>query len=95
MACRGLTQPDPARPDPARLNSAPERLVNVFVLQAASESQVKKLEEQLLETTRRGDDLQRVLTELSVAKTRLTGQSGGSDQERRLSRAVLGSSPPD
>lgn len=45
----------------------------VFVLQVSSESQVKKLEEQLSESTRRGDDLQRVLTELSVAKNRLTG----------------------
>lgn len=44
-----------------------------FMLQAASESQVRKLEEQLLEANRRGDDLQRALTELSVAKNRLTG----------------------
>lgn len=44
-------------------------------LQVSSESQVKKLEEQLSESTRRGDDLQRVLTELSVAKNRLTGNS--------------------
>lgn len=36
---------------------------------------MKKLEEQLAESTRRGDDLQRVLTELSVAKNRLTGNS--------------------
>lgn len=47
--------------------------VFVFTLQAASESQVRKLEEQLLEANRRGDDLQRALTELSVAKNRLTG----------------------
>lgn len=44
-----------------------------FALQVSSESQVKKLEEQLLETTRRNDDLQRMLTELGVAKNRLTG----------------------
>lgn len=43
------------------------------VLQASSESQIKKLEEQLSEANRRGDDLQRALTELSVAKNRLTG----------------------
>lgn len=36
---------------------------------------MKKLEEQLSESNRRGDDLQRVLTELSVAKNRLTGKS--------------------
>lgn len=45
----------------------------VVGLQVSSESQVKKLEEQLSESSRRGDDLQRVLTELSVAKNRLTG----------------------
>lgn len=45
----------------------------MFALQVSSESQVKKLEEQLSESTRKGDDLQRVLTELSVAKNRLTG----------------------
>lgn len=43
------------------------------VLQTSSESQMKKLEEQLSEANRRGDDLQRALTELSVAKNRLTG----------------------
>lgn len=43
------------------------------VLQTSSESQLKKLEEQLSEANRRGDDLQRALTELSVAKNRLTG----------------------
>ncbi len=43
------------------------------VLQTSSESQMKKLEEQLSDATRRGDDLQRALTELSVAKNRLTG----------------------
>lgn len=47
----------------------------MFALQVSSESQVKKLEEQLSESNRRGDDLQRVLTELSVAKNRLTGKS--------------------
>lgn len=39
----------------------------------SSESQVKKLDEQLTEANRRGDDLQKTLTELSVAKNRLTG----------------------
>lgn len=39
----------------------------------SSDSQMKKLEEQLSEANRRGDDLQRTLTELSVAKNRLTG----------------------
>lgn len=34
---------------------------------------MKKLEEQLSDASRRGDDLQRALTELSVAKNRLTG----------------------
>lgn len=43
------------------------------VLQTSSESQMKKLEEQLSDATRRGDDLQRALTELNVAKNRLTG----------------------
>ena len=43
------------------------------VLQMSSESQIKKLEEQLSEANRRGDDLQRVQTELSVARNRLTG----------------------
>lgn len=43
------------------------------VLQTSSESQLKKQEEQLSEANRRGDDLQRALTELSVAKNRLTG----------------------
>lgn len=43
------------------------------VLQTSSESQVKKLEEQLSDTNRRGDDLQRALTELTVAKNRLAG----------------------
>lgn len=47
----------------------------VVVLQVSAEIQVKKLEEQLSESTRRGDDLQKVLTELSVAKNRLTGNS--------------------
>lgn len=55
------------------LSLAPEVFAGVFALQVSSESQVKKLEEQLSESTRRGDDLQRVLTELSVAKNRLTG----------------------
>lgn len=44
-----------------------------MILQASSDSQMKKLEEQLAEANRRGDDLQRTLTELSVAKNRLTG----------------------
>lgn len=44
-----------------------------FVLQMSSESQIKKLEEQLSEANRRGDDLQRAQTELSVARNRLTG----------------------
>lgn len=39
----------------------------------SSDGQMKKLEEQLSEANRRGDDLQRALTELSVAKNRLTG----------------------
>lgn len=39
----------------------------------SSDGQMKKLEEQLSEANRRGDDLQRGLTELSVAKNRLTG----------------------
>ena len=43
------------------------------MLQMSSESQMKKLEEQLIEANRRGDELQRTLTELSVAKNRLTG----------------------
>lgn len=43
------------------------------MLQTSSEIQMKKLEEQLSEANRRGDDLQRTLTELSVAKNRLTG----------------------
>lgn len=34
---------------------------------------MKKLEEQLAEANRRGDDLQRSFTELNVAKNRLTG----------------------
>lgn len=42
-------------------------------VQASSDGQTKKLEEQLAEASRRGDDLQRTLTELSVAKNRLTG----------------------
>ena len=45
----------------------------VFVLQMSSDCQMKKLEEQLSESNRRGDDLQRALTELSVAKNRLSG----------------------
>lgn len=45
------------------------------MLQVSSDSQMKKLEEQLSEANRRGDDLQRSLTELSVAKNRLTGTS--------------------
>lgn len=47
--------------------------VSVSVLQTSSDSQMKKLDEQLSEANRRGDDLQRTLTELSVAKNRLTG----------------------
>lgn len=39
----------------------------------SSDSQVKKMEEQLSEASRRGDNLQRTLTELSLAKNRLTG----------------------
>lgn len=35
---------------------------------------MKKLEEQLSDANRRGDDLQRALTELTVAKNRLTGR---------------------
>lgn len=35
---------------------------------------MKKLEEQLSDANRKGDDLQRALTELSVAKNRLTGR---------------------
>lgn len=50
-----------------------EFLTDVFVLQMSSDAQMKKLEEQLSEATRRGDELQRTLTELSVAKNRLTG----------------------
>ncbi|MEQ2201654.1 hypothetical protein XENOCAPTIV_015748 [Xenoophorus captivus] len=38
----------------------------------SSDIQVKKLEEQLSEANRRGDELQRTLSELSVAKNRLT-----------------------
>lgn len=48
---------------------------DVTVPQASSDSQMKKLEEQLSEANRRGDDLQRTLTELSVAKNRLTGKT--------------------
>lgn len=44
------------------------------VLQTSSESQVKKLEEQLSDASRRGDDLQRALTELTVARNRLAGR---------------------
>lgn len=44
-----------------------------MVLQTSSDSQVKKLEEQLSEANRRGDELQKTFTELSVAKNRLTG----------------------
>lgn len=47
--------------------------VSFVLLQASSDTQMKKLEEQLSEANRRGDDLQRTLTELSVAKNRLTG----------------------
>lgn len=35
---------------------------------------MKKLEEQLSDAHRRGDDLQRALTEFTVAKNRLTGR---------------------
>lgn len=42
-------------------------------MQMSSDSQVKKLEEQLSEANRRGDELQRTLSELSVAKNRLSG----------------------
>lgn len=48
---------------------------DVTVPQASSDSQMKKLEEQLSEANRRGDDLQRTLTEISVAKNRLTGKT--------------------
>lgn len=41
--------------------------------QMSSDSQVKKLEEQLSEANRRGDELQRTLSELNVTKTRLLG----------------------
>ena len=41
----------------------------------SSDSQMKKLEEQLSEANRRGDDLQRMHTELSVAKNRLIGMT--------------------
>lgn len=44
-----------------------------FMLQMSSDSQIKKLEEQLSEANRRGDELQRTVTELSVAKNRLLG----------------------
>lgn len=44
------------------------------MLQTSSESQVKKLEEQLSDANRRGDDLQRALTELTVAKNRFAGR---------------------
>lgn len=47
----------------------------VFVLQMSSDSQTKKLEEQLTEANRRVDELQRMLTELNVAKNRLSGMS--------------------
>lgn len=42
-------------------------------MQMSSDGQVKKLEEQLYEANRRGDELQRTLSELSVAKNRLSG----------------------
>lgn len=48
---------------------------DVTVPQASSDSQMKKLEDQLSEANRRGDDLQRTLTEISVAKNRLTGKT--------------------
>ncbi|TNN04189.1 hypothetical protein fugu_001218 [Takifugu bimaculatus] len=57
----------------------------VVGLQVSSESQVKKLEEQLSESSRRGDDLQRVLTELSVAKNRLTADN--ADMARQMEEA--------
>ena len=47
----------------------------VCVLQMSSESQMKKLEEQLSEASRTADDLQRAQMELSVARNRLTGTS--------------------
>lgn len=45
-----------------------------MVPQTSTDSQMKKLEEQLAEAHRRGDDLQRALTEVNVAKNRLTGR---------------------
>ena len=42
-------------------------------LQASTDIQLKKLEEQLSDACSRGDDLQRALTEVNVARNRLTG----------------------
>lgn len=50
----------------------------VFVLQMSSDSQIKKLEEQLTEANKRGEELQRTLTEINVAKNRLSGNRGSS-----------------
>lgn len=50
--------------------------------QASTDAQTKKLEEQLADAIRRGDDLQRMLTELSVAKNRLTGTFVTADHQR-------------
>lgn len=43
------------------------------VPQTSADIQAKKLEEQLSDACSRGDDLQRALTEVNVAKNRLTG----------------------
>ena len=42
-------------------------------VQVSTDSQLRKLEDQLSEAHCRGDDLQRALTEVNVARNRLTG----------------------
>lgn len=48
-----------------------------FCVQMASDAQIRKLEDLLLEATSRNEDLQRSLTEQSLGKTRLAGEEEG------------------
>lgn len=49
--------------------------------QVSTDSQLRKLEEQLSEANTRGDDLQKALTEVNVARNRLTGTRTSADTQ--------------
>lgn len=56
--------------------------------QVSTDSQLRKLEEQLSEANTRGDDLQKALTEVNVARNRLTGARTSANTQPRTHNQV-------